>query len=66
LAHKLADKVKQTGRPVAVNPMSSYERRIVHLALEKEEGVYTESVGEGLDRQVMIMPKNSKSGAKRL
>jgi spoIIIJ-associated protein len=65
LAHKLADKVKQTGRPVAVNPMSSYERRIVHLALEKEEGVYTESLGEGLDRQVMIMPKNSKSGAKR-
>jgi len=66
LAKKLAEKVKQTGKSVAVNPMSSFERRIVHLALEKEEGVYTESVGEGIDRQVMIMPKSAKSGDKKI
>lgn len=64
LAKKLAEKAKRTGRPVAVNPMSSFERRIVHLALEKEEGVYTESTGEGSERKVMIIPKNQNKSSK--
>lgn len=65
LAKKLAEKVKNTGKPVSVNPMSSYERRIIHLALDKEDGVYTQSVGEGPERKVMIMPKNNKESGGR-
>ena len=60
LAKKLAEKAISTGRPVSLDPMSSFERRIVHMALDKEEGVYTESVGEGSERQVVIKPKNER------
>ena len=37
-------------------PMNPYERRIIHLALKEMEGVETESVGEGLNRKVVIRP----------
>jgi spoIIIJ-associated protein len=36
--------------------MSPYERRIIHLALKDKEGIKTESVGEGSERQVVIKP----------
>jgi spoIIIJ-associated protein len=39
-----------------LNPMSSRERRIVHLALKDFPGVRTESVGTGEERQVVIHP----------
>ncbi|OIN98872.1 hypothetical protein AUJ66_00180 [Candidatus Desantisbacteria bacterium CG1_02_38_46] len=54
LAKKVADEVRQTGRSVSLEPMSAYERRIVHLALKEEPGIITESVGEGEERRVVI------------
>lgn len=57
LARKLADQAKYRRRPVALEPMPPDERRVVHLALANNPDVYTESVGEDVDRKVVIHPK---------
>jgi len=56
LAHRLADKARQTGRAVTLNPMSARDRRIVHLALHDDQTVATRSQGEGHFRRMMIIP----------
>jgi len=56
LAHRIAAEVRSSGDVITLEPMPAAERRIVHLALQEEEGVRTESVGRGTDRQVEIMP----------
>jgi spoIIIJ-associated protein len=56
LAHRLADKAKQTGRPVTLNPMSPRDRRIVHLALQDDGQVSTRSHGDGIYRKMTIHP----------
>jgi len=56
-----ADKVKRTGRPFAFNPMSSRERRIIHLALRDELEVRSESSGIGPRRQLVIYPADMPS-----
>lgn len=53
-ATKTAEQVKSTGEPHEMQPMSSYERRVVHKAISEVEGVDTESVGEGRDRHIVI------------
>ena len=53
-----AEKVRQSGSPYHFAPMSSRERRIVHLALRDEQDLTTESDGEGLRRSVVLYPKN--------
>jgi spoIIIJ-associated protein len=55
-ARVAAERVQMTKQPFRLNPMSSRERRIVHLALKDVPGVRTESVGLGEDRQVVIHP----------
>jgi spoIIIJ-associated protein len=60
-ARVAADKVRQTGVPYEFAPMSSRERRIVHLALRDEHDLRTESAGEGLRRSVVLYPKDYKS-----
>ncbi len=57
LAQRMADQAIHTGRTVALEPMSPYERRIVHLALRDRDDVSTESVGEGSRRKVTIIPR---------
>jgi spoIIIJ-associated protein len=59
-ARTAAERVQTSRQPFRLNPMSSRERRIVHLALKSMPGVRTESVGIGEDRQVVIHPENSK------
>jgi spoIIIJ-associated protein len=59
-ARVAAERVQTTNQPFRLNPMSSRERRIVHLALKDMAGVRTESVGVGEERQVVIYPANSK------
>jgi len=51
-----ADKVRKTGSPYQFAPMSSRERRIVHLALREHTDLRTESQGEGLRRSVVVYP----------
>ena len=56
LARKNALHVRQTGRPVAMEPMNPYERRILHSALQGFTGVTTHSEGEEPNRHVVITP----------
>ncbi len=78
LASKMAQKVKKTGRNVALEPMNAYERRIIHAEIQTIEGVSTNSVGSEGNRRVIIFPEGAakptemtktdrkpKSGAKR-
>lgn len=56
-AYRLAADVKRTGRSKLLDPMNPFERRLVHTALNDFEGVETKSEGEGLYKQVRILPK---------
>jgi spoIIIJ-associated protein len=60
-----AEKVRQSGAPYHFAPMSSRERRIVHLALREEQDLTTESTGEGLRRSVVLYPKDKRAQASR-
>jgi len=60
-ARVAAERVRTSRQPFRLNPMSSRERRIVHLALKDMPGVRTESAGLGEDRQVVIHPADSKA-----
>ncbi len=57
LAVKLADKARQRGRNVVLEPMSSQERRIIHTALQGRDDIYTFSEGEEPYRKIIISPK---------
>jgi len=59
-ARVAAERVQQTKQPFRLNPMSSRERRIVHLAVKDIPGVRTQSVGMGEERQVVIHPADSQ------
>ena len=56
LAKTTADEVALSKKEKALPPMSSFERRIIHLALAEREDVTTESEGEGEERKVIIKP----------
>lgn len=58
MARTLAEKAIQTGKPVALANMSSYERRLCHMAIAEIEGITSESEGEGEERHIVIKPKN--------
>jgi spoIIIJ-associated protein len=55
-----AEKVRKTGAPYKFAPMSSRERRIVHLALRDQTDLRTESEGEGLRRCVVVYTSDSR------
>jgi spoIIIJ-associated protein len=59
-ARVAAERVQSSKQPFRLNPMSSRERRIVHMALKEMTGVRTESVGVGEERQVVIHPADNK------
>jgi spoIIIJ-associated protein len=58
-ARVAAERVQSSRQPFRLNPMSSRERRVVHLALKDMPGVRTESVGMGEERQVVIHPADA-------
>ncbi len=61
LAKNLSYKVKRTRRPVSLEPMNPYERRIIHAALQGDKYVETHSEGEDPYRKVVItLKKNSR------
>lgn len=55
-AQQLADKVKETGSPTALEPMAAPDRKVVHDALTEVDGVSTTSEGEEPRRRVVIVP----------
>ena len=57
LAHRMAQQVNQFGRPISLEPMLAYERRIIHMTLQDNSEVHTESSGDGSHRHVTITPE---------
>jgi len=57
MALSLAEKVKATGKEVMMANMSSYERRLCHMALVEIEGITSDSEGEGEERHIVIKPQ---------
>ncbi len=57
LAQRMADRVRSTGQPVTLEPMNAAERRIVHMTLQDVRDVTTQSMGEGDNRKVSIVPR---------
>jgi spoIIIJ-associated protein len=64
LALRLADRVAGSGRPFTLEPMNPAERRAIHVALADHAKVTTQSLGEGEDRKVTIMPRTGNSPAR--
>lgn len=57
LATRVAEQVKRNNRNRALEPMSAYERRIIHTAVQTIDGVNSASIGEGKNRRVVIFPE---------
>ena len=55
LAERMAERVIEQGQPYPLEPMSPYDRRLVHMALAEHPQVMTESTGEGDERRIVIM-----------
>ncbi|HQA98705.1 MAG: R3H domain protein [Candidatus Diapherotrites archaeon ADurb.Bin253] len=56
MALEKADNARILGEPIELPPMKPSDRRIIHLALMKFKDISTESVGEGMDRHIVITP----------
>jgi spoIIIJ-associated protein len=56
-AKQIAERVKESGRAVAVDPMSSADRKVLHDVLAEIEGVSSRSEGEDPDRRVLVSPE---------
>jgi spoIIIJ-associated protein len=61
LAVRMAEKVKSTGKPAAIGQMNAHDRRIVHIALQDDNMVRTQSKGEGFLKKLVIFPKKNSS-----
>jgi len=61
LASRMAERAISSGRPVTLEPMSPADRRLVHVALSDDNGVTTESSGDGNDRRVTITPTGERA-----
>lgn len=59
VAERAAGRSEDTGRTVALEPMSPRDRRIIHIALREMEGIETMSRGEGRYRQVLVVPEGA-------
>lgn len=64
LATRMAEKVKQTGKPTTINRMDAFERKIIHDTLRKNKNVKTRSAGGGEIRNIVIHP-GKKEGQPR-
>jgi len=57
LSRSIADEVSSTKKEKSLDSMPAYERRIIHLELADRQDVTTESIGQGVERKVLIKPK---------
>lgn len=60
LAKNISYKVKRTKRPISLEPMNPYERRVIHAALQNDKYVVTRSEGVEPYRHIVISPKNTR------
>jgi spoIIIJ-associated protein len=57
LAQQTKEKVLEEGRPHTLSSLKSWERRVVHMILQDDQDVISESMGEGKDRVLVIKPR---------
>lgn len=57
LSRSIADEVYSTKKEKSLDSMPAYERRIIHLELADRQDIVTESIGQGMERKVLIKPK---------
>ena len=62
MAERLAAAARRTGKVLGVAPISARERRQIHMALVGVEGVSTHSEGEGIFRQLLVVPSGAGRG----
>lgn len=55
-ARRWAEEIRESGEEMELEPMPSWQRRIVHMTIQETEGVTSESVGEGQNRHLVIKP----------
>ncbi|MBI2600097.1 KH domain-containing protein [Candidatus Daviesbacteria bacterium] len=60
-AAEWAKQVKESGNELELEPMSAWQRRIIHMTIGEDEALSTESMGEGRDRHIVIKAKDQKS-----
>lgn len=61
LAERLASKAQHLRKPVSLEPMPNYERKIIHTALSENRQVQTISEGEEPNRYVVILPQSNRN-----
>jgi spoIIIJ-associated protein len=59
MALKMGQKARRTGQSISLEKMNPYDRRIIHLALKNENGLNTKSIGEGIYKKVVIVPRKA-------
>jgi spoIIIJ-associated protein len=57
LADRLSERTKRDGKAITIGPFNAYDRRIIHVALQEDPLVSTESIGEGPMKKISILPK---------
>ena len=65
LAGRLAEKAKRTGKPATIGQINAHDRRIVHITLKDDNGVRTQSKGDGLLKKLVIIPKKQSQRKRR-
>ena len=65
LANKLAEKAVRYGKKLSLEPMTPYERRIIHAALADSTEVKTASEGKEPNRYIVVIPNNLRPGSDR-
>jgi spoIIIJ-associated protein len=65
LASRMAEKARRIKKPVTIGQMNAHDRRIVHIHLKDENGVRTQSIGDGYYRKLMIFPKKQNGSRRR-
>ncbi len=58
MAKRMADRVRESGNSITLEPMSAAERRLVHMLFADDPDVETNSIGEGENRKVVISSKH--------
>ncbi len=60
MSRDMAFKVIKSGRPMTLEPMNPFERRLIHLSLQNDKRVTTKSEGQGIYRKIKISPSNRR------
>ncbi len=58
MASRIGERAKRTGKPVTIGPFNAHDRRIIHITLQEDPSLRTESLGEGDIKKISIIPQN--------